>query len=321
MPTERTLQSSVYGGLIRTSALRRIPGVGRLWQTAWAAACERWNEPVRTDLHGRPVLLNFGNLYPITLRSVPTYNAPLIEIVAQVSAGSGRPLRVVDVGAAAGDSVLLLMHRCPDMVGRFECFEGLEGFFSLLEANLGRFRECHLHRAILSDAAGLERSLVQTHRATASMQGEEKVATTTIDHELPTGDIDLLKVDTDGFDGKVLMGARQVLERSRPAVIFEWHPLLCEATGNDDLLAFDALAEVGYRSFVFFTKHGVFSHFVVDAAASRAELRLLSEYCRTNTTRRDWHYDVVALHERSDISPTVLADLAYASTGARQPVE
>jgi len=276
---------------------------------------------VRAELHGRTVLLNFGNLYPITLRSVLTYNAALIEIVAQVSAGSSRPLRVVDVGAAAGDSVLLLMHRCPGMVGRFECFEGHEGFFSLLENNLRGFRECHLHRAILSDNAGLERSLVQTHRATASMQGDEKVVTTTIDHELPTGDVDLLKVDTDGFDGKVLVGARQLLERSRPAVIFEWHPLLCEATGNDDLLAFDALTEVGYRTFVFFTKHGVFSHFVVDAPAGRAELRLLSEYCRTNTTRRDWHYDVVALHESSDISPVLLADLAYASKGARHPVE
>jgi len=310
-----------YNGLVRTSSLRRLPGIGALWQRAWATACDRWGEAVSTRLHGQDILLNFGNLYPITVRTVPTYNAPLIELVAQVSTALGRPVRIVDVGAAVGDSVLLLQQRCPGMVSRFDCFEGHDGFFRLLEHNVGGLPQTRLHHVIVSDAPGSERSLVQTHRATASMQGPGTVTATTVDLELPTAAVDILKIDTDGFDGKVLAGARELLARSLPSVIFEWHPLLCKATGNDDQLAFTTLAGIGYRTFAFFTKHGVFSHFVVDAEASRAELQALSDYCRTTTTRPDWHYDVVALPENTDVSPLLLADLAYATGGTRSPVE
>ncbi len=78
-------------------------------------------------------------------------------------------------------------------------------------------------------------------------------------------------------------------------------------------MAFDALAEMGYRTFVFFTKHGVFSHFVVDVAESRRELQLLGEYCLTTSTRPDWHYDVVALVDGAELSAVALADLTHAS--------
>jgi len=321
LSTGGRLPSITYNGLVAASSLRRLPGVGALWQRAWAKACDRWDEPVSTQLHGQDVLLNFGNLYPITVRTVPTYNAPLIELVAQVSSTLGRPVRIVDVGAAAGDSVLLLQQRCPGMVSRFDCFEGHDGFFRLLDHNVGDLQQTRLHHVIVSDAAGPERSLVQTHRATASMQGSGTVTATTVDLELPTADIDILKIDTDGFDGKVLVGARDLLARCLPAVIFEWHPLLCKATGNDDLLAFTTLAAIGYRTFAFFTKHGVFSHFVVDAEASRAELETLSDYCRSTTTRPDWHYDVVALPQNTDVPALLLADLAYATGSTRSPFE
>lgn len=306
------LPSAAYSGLVRSSGLRVIPGVGRVWRKAWDTACGHWDQPVATRLHGRKVLLNFGNLYPVTLRSVPTYNAPLVELVARTASALDRPVRMVDVGAAAGDSVFLLMERCPGMVERFDCVEGHDGFFALLEQNLGTFGHCRLHRAVLSDTAGSERSLIRTHRATASAQGDGNVAATTLDAVLPAYDVDLLKVDTDGFDGKVLAGARELLGHAFPSVIFEWHPALCSATGTDPLLAFETLRDIGYQLFLFFTKRGEFSHFMADASNSTAELRLLGEWCRTSATRPDWHYDVVALPPDPSISPTAMADLGYA---------
>jgi len=268
---------------------------------------------VTTRLHGRKVLLNFGNLYPVTLRSVPTYNAPLVELVAQTGSALGRPVRMVDVGAAAGDSVLLLMERCPEMVERYDCVEGHDGFFALLETNLRPFDNCRLHHAVLSDTAGSERSLIRTHRATASAQGDVDVATTTLDAVLLDHDVDVLKVDTDGFDGKVLAGASELLDQASPSVIFEWHPALCRATGTDPLLAFETLGRAGYRMFLFFTKRGEFSHFMDGASNGGTALRLLEELCRTSATLPDWHYDVIALPPDSGISPTAVADLRHAS--------
>jgi FkbM family methyltransferase len=304
--------------LVRSSAARSVPGVGRIWRKAWETACCRWDEPVTTRLHGRRAVLNFGNLYPITLRSVPTYNAPLVELVARTASACGRPIRMVDVGAAAGDSVLLILQRCPGMVERFDCVEGHDGFFELLERNLGQLPQCRLHHVVLSDAEGPARSLVRTHRGTASAQGDRSVATTTLDAALPDDDIDLLKVDTDGFDGKVLSGAGALLRQASPSVIFEWHPALCVATGTDPLLAFEALSEAGYRTFVFFTKRGEFSHFVDYAANSITELRQLADLCLTSSTLPDWHYDVIGLPPDSAISATGLADLAHATNSLKR---
>ena len=54
--------------------------------------------------------------------------------------------------------------------------------------------------------------------------------------------IDVLKIDVDGFDGKVLAGAVETLHRCRPSVLFEWHPKSIAATRNDPLCAFETLA-------------------------------------------------------------------------------
>ena len=78
--------------------------------------------------------------------------------------------------------------------------------------------------------------MLRTHKGTASAQGNSKTSAVTLDSliSLINPDaIDLIKIDVDGFDGKVLLGAKGILRRYSPAVIFEWHPALCKQTGNN----------------------------------------------------------------------------------------
>ncbi len=86
-------------------------------------------------LHGFNVLLNQGNTYPQTIANTPLFNAPLVELVHQACDVLGRTLTLVDVGAAIGDTVLLLKVRCRGAVGRFFCIEGDNEFFGLLKHN------------------------------------------------------------------------------------------------------------------------------------------------------------------------------------------
>jgi len=272
-----------------------------LWGRAWEASWRRWSGPVPTRIHGRRVTVNAGYPYPMLLRRWPTYNDPLVETVCRAREAAGRAVTLVDVGAAVGDTALLILDRAGDAVEAIHCVEGDEEFFGLLAANVGDLPAVQLHRALVSDVRGAERALQRTHRGTASAVGDGAAASTTLDELLAAAPhVDVLKTDTDGFDGKVIAGAAGLLERHRPAVIFEWHPRLYVATGNDWKRPFDVLASHGYDRFVWFTKFGDFSHVMLRPDAG--EISVLASVCLDDAgPTRDWHYDVIALHAGSPV--------------------
>jgi hypothetical protein len=199
------------------------------------------------------------------------------------------------------------------MIDAVFCVEGDPYFFSLLEQNLAFVKEKNLFCALLSSEEGAEKELVRTHAGTASSLGNALKTATTLDAFIGTGrkkKIDVLKIDVDGFDGKVLGGARRVIAADNPDIIFEWHPLLCIRTGNDWSGHFELLSTNGYNTFLFFTKFGEFSHFM--EGNDRRSVAMLADLCINSTTYEDWHYDVIALHSASVLSPRSLADAKFA---------
>jgi FkbM family methyltransferase len=292
---------------VRTATLQWSPRLGPSWRRAHAAAIRRWGDTeVTTTLHGRSASINFANGYPISIRRFPNYNAPFVELVARTSQALGRPVRVVDVGAAVGDTALLLLDRCGASLLSLDCIEGEDRFFPMLVHNLAGSIATP-HHVMLSDDAEHVPSLVRSqHQGTASAEGSTEVRATTLDSLLGgAGLADVLKVDTDGFDGKVLGGATQLLRASRPSVLFEWHPGLCRRVGTDDGQAFSVLRAADYTRYIFFTKFGQFSHF------GDEHLDKLRKLCLTSETLSDWHFDVAALHAGSPVDDIALSDLGY----------
>jgi FkbM family methyltransferase len=211
----------------------------------------------------------------------------------------------VDVGAAVGDTALLLLDRCNGRIKHLDCVEAEESFAALLRQNLagtvGR-----VHEVVLSDRPGPVGALVRSqHQGTASAEGKDQIEATTLDTLFANERPDVIKVDTDGFDGRVLAGGRMLLETARPTVLFEWHPMMYCRVGNDPAQPFAVLRAAGYDRFVFFTKFGQFSHF------GDAELDRLTDLCLHNKTLGDWHYDVAALPVGSPIDTVALADLRH----------
>lgn len=75
------------------------------------------------------------------------------------------------------------------------------------------------------------------------------VEVTTIDAEAERvgGDPDLIKIDVEGYEHEVLVGARQVLRRRRPPISFELHLDLLERRGIPPSRVTDELLSHGYR--------------------------------------------------------------------------
>ena len=246
------------------------------------------------------------------IQDCPLFNLPLAELVFQAFTAKGSPLRVVDVGAATGDSVFLIKQKCPDQVEEFICIDGDAEFFGLLSQNMAQFSNVRLVQAVLSREPTQVRSFVKHHSGTAAAIGEDFITAIPLDEikEVRQGKVDVLKIDVDGFDGAVLAGAKTVLATDRPAVFFEWHPMLLRATGNDLIEGFSVLAEHGYRRYAWFTNEGNFSHF--SDVVSLETLKKTSDYLLSVNGRADEHFDVIALPDQSEIDEVTLAAMEHA---------
>ncbi|CAN5600885.1 FkbM family methyltransferase [soil metagenome] len=268
--------------------------------------------PTPARVHGFDVVLNQGDSYPSIVAAFPYFNAPLVELVHQMYRVRGQPIVVGDIGAAIGDTVLLLKQRCPDAVARFICVEGAAEFFELLRANMAQFNNVTIVQQLLASAEREIPRLVQHHPGSAAASGEELAAAIELDRvdAISSANIDVLKIDVDGSDGEVIRGARQLLVRCAPAVIFEWHPKLLQQTGASFEGAFAALTEYGYDRFLWFTNTGFFSHF--DDGFSAGAAAKMAAYLLKINYRADEHFDVVALHSSHELNEIELAAMEFA---------
>lgn len=267
-------------------------------------------------VHGFDVVLNEGDTYPAIVAAFPFFNAPLVELIEQMRLFRERPLVVVDVGAAIGDTVLLLQQRCSGAVEKFICVEGNSEFLELLRANVSRFDNVQIVAQLLARERRSIPSLVQHHPGSAAASGDTSVEAIPLDEiaALDSVSIDVLKVDVDGSDGEVLAGAWELLNRCKPAVIFEWHPKLIEQTGSDCHAAFIALTGCGYDRFLWFTNTGLFNHF--EEGFSPVVVSKLASYLLAVNHRADEHFDVIALHPSHAFSELDLAVMNFARRAA-----
>ncbi|MBN1760537.1 MAG: FkbM family methyltransferase [Chitinispirillaceae bacterium] len=145
---------------------------------------------------------------------------------------------VLDVGANIGSMTLLFANYCPQ--GKVFAFEPTHYAFQKLQANLER-NPLLAQRVVavntfvsdrVSDHPGLQ--VCSSWKLNGDspchalhggiVMSSDKVASTTLDHFLAETElqrVDLIKIDTDGFEYDVLEGARHLIEMFRPYIIFE----------------------------------------------------------------------------------------------------
>ncbi|MFV7236086.1 FkbM family methyltransferase [Flavobacterium sp. ZB4R12] len=307
--------SIIFNLLLKSVKLRdRNIFFRKVWFFVWKYSTKNYDGAVSTIIHGFKVKVNNGYSYPFYARLFPNYNNPLIQLVYSVYELLGRKVSIIDVGSAVGDTNLLLIRNLPNMIETFYCVEGDSEFFKYLNENKSHFPKCKLYNNLLSESDGnVVRNLIKTHLGTASSIGDNNVETLSLDTLLQdtlSNQIDILKIDVDGFDGKILKGSKKIILKFKPLIIFEWHPMMIKNTKNDFHEPFEVLNNLGYNKFLWYTKYGNFSHFSLnDDYLNRIEL---NKICLRNIHDYDWHYDIIAIHDDSSIDLVKLAELEKA---------
>jgi len=122
----------------------------------------------------------------------------------------------VDVGANVGFHTVLAAQRVGP-AGTVHAVEPAPWTLALLRANLARHEvDAVVHDVAASDVRGVVRLAVEpSHRSGAQLAEEGvEVRAKTLDELVPSGVVDVLKVDVEGAEPLVLRGARDLLRRS-----------------------------------------------------------------------------------------------------------
>ena len=260
------------------------------------------NTIIKTHSNGQRLLCNFAHQLAFYQKEFPLYDRQLSKLCHHLHKKLKRTINIVDVGANVGDTVLNIGLKD----AFYLCVEGNESFAKLIQHNLNHNYNYKLETCYLTDnpnekgyqpesTNGTNRLLRCTHTS----DGKGILSQTLdqlIDAKYKNIFFDLIKVDTDGFDFKVIRGAKQCLHKWLPFIFFEWDKAYCAEQGEDPLSIFPILNELGYHECILFDNFGnLFDKVDINNKA------LLKSYI--NNTIGDglpFYYDVLAIPDKED---------------------
>lgn len=224
----------------------------------------------------------------------PFYDAVLPRLAKTMSATRGK-LVMIDVGANVG-VVTYLVSR--ETAGRFYCIEANPRFKTSLTHNLEQIPQSRAQFAALTDEPG--RTPVRHNYAEGNSnilpagEGGVPLEFITLDEALRAEPgyraPNLVKIDTEGYELKILRGASQTLGEHRPILFFEFFPDFIRREGGQPDEVFNLLRRQDYGHFVFYDGGG---HLLTSIQSDEIEqARSLRLYCEV---RRSF-FDVAAFH-------------------------
>ena len=165
----------------------------------------------------------------------------------------------IDVGCHKGEILDLILKYAPE--GKHFAFEPIPDFYHALKARYGV--RCIVYPFALADNRGettfnyvrnapAYSGLKKRKYATATPDVEEiRVTIETLDNVIPPATkIDFIKIDVEGGEFGVLKGAKDLLNRCRPVVVFECGLGASEFYGTSPEMLFDFLiGECRYQIF------------------------------------------------------------------------
>jgi FkbM family methyltransferase len=250
---------------------------------------------------GRFALMMYGSnkLTDIYLDS-PDYNGELGRLVS-ASIQKYPDLGLIDIGAHCGDTAAIAKSSADIPI---LCIEGDERVHELLIRNVKQFSGIATRRAFLGEnveevALSVEDESGSLMLVPNALASEAKIALTTLDAcamELP--DIDryhLMKVDTEGFDCRILRGGMGYIRRVKPIIMMEYHRKNLNRNGENGLDTLEQLRDEGYHDVLFYDNGG---RLLTTATLDQIDLvRDLHEYA-DGYNGAIFYYDLCIFHSR-----------------------
>ena len=250
---------------------------------------------VKYQLGSLTILLPARHTLPYFMRLHPKYDRFLPHFVHYLEDGAV----VIDVGANVGDTLALMISENPRL--SYVAIEGSEKFFHFLNSNVELIKKQIpevdieiVHALVGTSLEGLELHEFQGTAALRPTLGIESRIHRLDDLPiiLNSPRIDLIKIDTDGFDFSVIASANDAINRTKPFIFFE---LQFDFSWQVDgyLTVLNNLNSCGYSSWTFFDNFGSLLLSTQDFCVVRDLMHYLELQNKNVSNRTIYHFDVL----------------------------
>ncbi len=204
------------------------------------------------------IKIPFSHNLPVVIAAHKNYNTNLPRI-AQYINSKYENIKIIDIGANIGDTAALLRSfvQYPLM-----CIEGDKKYFDLLKKNTVNFSTIAYVNSYLGEKDEKISVGIQTERGTGTIStgGGSFIETKKLDtviNEFPEyKNTKLLKIDTDGFDFKIMKGSTELLKTSRPVIFTEFDQNLMRQINESYNEMFNFFRNLDYKYIIFYDNFG-----------------------------------------------------------------
>jgi FkbM family methyltransferase len=243
-------------------------------------------------------------------RKQPNRHQPIARTAAALGArDQQRPF--VDIGANIGDTAAVMAANARNPL---ILVEPSDEFHPLLVHNAQSLPSVRaIHRILVADRPGVTGTL--THwGGTAALTEGPSAARSMLLSEIAPADTAFVKIDTDGFDYRIINGALDWLQTVRPVVMWEVDVRSeADVTDADSVVA--NLAEIGYARFLVWDDPGDLLTQTDDPAVVKALHRYLLRQ-HLSGAPRIYNYDVLAIPRgQEDLAEAILGPAVLGENG------
>jgi FkbM family methyltransferase len=231
---------------------------------------------------------------PLNRAQYPSYNRNL-GLIAKCISLKYSDLKVIDVGANVGDSVAFIHEEVDVPV---LCIEGNPRFLPLLEKNVMHLKNVEIEAAFVGETE--MRVAANNNLGTAYLTEDQtgvrvEPMTSVLSRHPQFAGAKLLKVDTDGFDNKIIRGSAQILKNAKPVIFFEYDPYFLRIQKEEDGSIFPFLESLQYKTLIIFDNVG--RKLITLPTTDRRSLQSLHSYFDRSGTA---YMDICAIHESDE---------------------
>lgn len=234
------------------------------------------------------------------LKDFPMYDRALPRISKEIKSIDGE-LVFIDIGSNIGDSIALISDR---VSGSFLCIEGDHDYLPLLKLNTQNIENCNV---VIEESFCAEtdkdnqKFKIERENGTAKLvaanAGEDpsgisfKTLDKIMNQHADFQQANLVKIDTDGFEIKVLKGGRNFVKKATPVLYLEFTPQLYAQIGEDPMFIFDFLFDNGYHEALLYNNFGKPVE-IIETSDRKRIIQLISLIDNNKT----YYYDILTYH-------------------------
>jgi FkbM family methyltransferase len=221
----------------------------------------RFCDPViEFRLQNKNLLMNFSHQLPLYLVQHKLYDTAIPRIINAIKGDD--KLFIVDVGANIGDTSAMIINDNPNV--SILCVEGNPLFLNLLKLNFKNDNRVTIEESFCSDVIEENKLSLDTQRGTATINSDLKNAIhfsfLTLDDIIKKHDkfskVDFIKIDTDGFDYKVIRGSHSTISKNKPLIYFELDKSFLIKNNEEVMSIFNYFKYHAYEGFLVYDNYG-----------------------------------------------------------------